>query len=152
MTGDKDLINVLFLCTGNSARSIMAEAYLNHKGSGRYRAFSAGSTPTGAPNLFALETLAAHEINAGAPRSKSWNEYAEPGAPAMDVIVTVCDNAAGEVCPIWPAKRGRAPSKLHWSFPDPAAASGTDAQKRAAFETVFADTRAKIDAFLSETH
>jgi len=152
MSGDKDLINVLFLCTGNSARSIMAEAYLNHKGSGRYRAFSAGSTPTGAPNPFALETLAAHAIDPGSPRSKSWNEYAEPGAPAMDVIVTVCDNAAGEVCPIWPAKSGRVPSKLHWSFPDPAAASGTDAQKRAAFEAVFADIRAKIDAFLFDNH
>ena len=146
--------NILFLCTGNSARSIMAEAYMNHAGAGGWRAWSAGSKPTGAPNPFALETLASHRIETAvrgaAPRSKSWDEFAGEDAPAMDVIVTVCDNAAGEVCPIWPTGNGEAPARLHWSFPDPAAAQGGDAEKRAAFETVFADIRAQIDAFLAE--
>lgn len=141
-------MNVLFLCTGNSARSIMAEAYLNHAGGGRYKAYSAGSQPTGRPNPLAIETLSAHGIDAGAARSKSWDEFAAPGALLMDVVVTVCDNAAGEVCPIWPTRAGAAPAKLHWSFPDPAAATGGDAEKRAAFEAVFADLRAAIDGFL----
>ena len=143
--------NILFLCTGNSARSIMAEAYMNHAAAGRWRAFSAGSTPTGRVNPFALETLAAHNVAApDGARSKSWDEFAAPGAPLMDVIVTVCDNAAGEVCPIWPSQGGKPPQKLHWSFPDPAAAEGSDEQKRAAFEAVFADIRAHIDAFLAQ--
>ncbi len=142
--------NVLFLCTGNSARSIMAEAYLNHAGAGRFNAYSAGSRPAGKPNPFALETLAGHAIDAGAPRSKSWDEFAGDGAPLIDVVVTVCDNAAGEVCPIWPTRGGAPPKKVHWSFPDPAAATGTEAQKRAAFEAVFADIRTRIDAFLKE--
>lgn len=144
--------NILFLCTGNSARSIMAEGYMNHAGSGRWRAFSAGSTPAGRVNPFALETLAAHGIPAPKEaRSKSWDEFAKPGAPVMDAVVTVCDNAAGEACPIWPVKDGRRPQKLHWSFPDPAAIEGSDDDKRAAFEAVFADIRAHIDAFLEET-
>lgn len=147
--------NILFLCTGNSARSIMAEAYMNKAGAGRWRAYSAGSKPAGRPNPFALETLAAHGVNAkdaflGAPRSKSWEEFAAPGAPFMDVVVTVCDNAAGELCPVWPARPGKAPRKLHWSFPDPAAAEGDDAARRAAFEAVFAAIRKKIDAFLAQ--
>lgn len=144
--------NILFLCTGNSARSIMAEAYLNHVAGNRAQAFSAGSTPTGKVNPFALETLKANDVAVlpGAVRSKSWDEFAAPGAPMMDVVITVCDNAAGETCPIWPARAGRPPQKLHWSFPDPAAAEGDDSQKRAAFETVFADIRAHIDAFLKE--
>jgi arsenate reductase len=141
--------NILFLCTGNSARSIMAEGYMNHAGNGRWRAWSAGSTPTGVVNPFAIETLDAHGI--GAPqdlRSKSWDEFAMPGAPVTTAIVTVCDNAAGEVCPIWPSHGGAPPRKLHWSFPDPAAVVGTDEEKRAAFETVFNDIRAHIDNFL----
>lgn len=142
-------MNVLFLCTGNSARSIMAEAYLNHAGAGRVRAFSAGSHPTGRPNPLALETLSACGIDPGAPRSKSWDEFAVAGAPLMDVVVTVCDNAAGETCPVWPTKAGKAPEKLHWSFPDPAAATGDEAQRRAAFEAVFAAIRARVDAFLA---
>ncbi len=141
--------SILFLCTGNSARSIMAEAYMNRKGAPEWRAFSAGSRPTGTPNPFALATLSAHGIEPEAPRSKSWDEFAAPGAPFMDVVVTVCDNAAGEVCPLWPAKAGAAPRKLHWSFPDPAAAAGSDADKHAAFEAVFADIRAMIDQFLA---
>jgi arsenate reductase len=146
--------NILFLCTGNSARSIMAEAYMNHAGAGRWRAFSAGSNPTGKINPFALETLAAQKItpnNSGA-RSKSWNEFAVAGAPVMDAVVTVCDNAAGEVCPLWPSRSGRPQRKLHWSFPDPASIDGDDATKRAAFETVFAGIRAAIDGFLSQPH
>jgi arsenate reductase len=140
---------ILFLCTGNSARSIMAEAYMNAKGAPFWRAYSAGSKPTGTPNPFAIETLSAYGTPAERPRSKSWDEFAAPGAPAMDVIVTVCDNAAGEVCPIWPGKTGQAPQKLHWSFPDPAAAEGDDTARRAAFAAVFADIRARIDAFLT---
>ncbi|GJL90463.1 arsenate reductase ArsC [Hyphococcus sp.] len=145
--------NILFLCTGNSARSIMAEAYMNHTGAGRWRAYSAGSTPTGKINPFALETLAAHGVTApdSLYRSKSWDEFAAPGAPIMDVVITVCDNAAGETCPIWPARNDKSPQKLHWSFPDPAAVEGDDAQKRVAFEKVFADIRALIDAFLAQS-
>lgn len=142
--------SILFLCTGNSARSIMAEAYMNAKGAPRWRAYSAGSNPTGKPNPLALETLSAHGITPIGPRSKSWDEFAAPSAPLMDVVVTVCDNAAGEVCPIWPTRSGTAPRKLHWSFPDPAAVAGSGAEKRAAFETVFADIRARIDAFLED--
>lgn len=140
--------NILFLCTGNSARSIMAEAYMNFKGAPEWRAFSAGSKPAGKPSPFALKTLSAYGLTPEAPRSKSWDEFAGPGAPVMDVVVTVCDNAAGEVCPIWPLRGGRAPAKLHWSFPDPAAREGSDADKRAAFEAVFADIRRAIDGFL----
>lgn len=141
--------NILFLCTGNSARSIMAEAYMAWKGAPHWRAFSAGSKPAGKPNPLALSTLSKHGINANAPRSKSWDEFAEPGAPIMDVVVTVCDNAAGETCPIWPMREGKPPKKLHWSFPDPAASEGSDAERRAAFEAVYSDIRAKIDAFLA---
>ena len=145
---------ILFVCTGNSARSIMAEAYANHAGAGRWRAFSAGSNPTGAPNPFALETLRANDIpipaGDAAPRSKSWDEFAGDAAAPLDVVVTVCDNAAGEICPVWPARPGETAAKLHWGFPDPAAAEGSDADKRAAFETVFADIRRRIDAFLAE--
>ena len=145
---------ILFVCTGNSARSIMAEAYANHAGAGRWRACSAGSNPSGAPNPFALETLRAHDIpipgGDAAPRSKSWDEFAGDAAPPLDVVVTVCDNAAGEICPAWPARPGGRAMKLHWGFPDPAAAEGSDADKRAAFETVFADIRRRIDAFLAQ--
>lgn len=145
--------NILFLCTGNSARSILAEAYMNHSGRGRWRAFSAGSNPTGQVNPLAIKTLSVHgitpnPIRGGAPRSKSWDEFSGAGAPLMDVVVTVCDNAAGEVCPVWPARGGKPPRKLHWSFPDPAAAQGSDEEKRQAFERVFAGIRARIDAFL----
>ncbi|PQA87998.1 arsenate reductase ArsC [Hyphococcus luteus] len=146
--------NILFLCTGNSARSIMAEGYMNHAGTKAWRAFSAGSTPTGEVNPFALETLRAHGVAIAEEdaRSKSWDEFAGAGAPLMDAVVTVCDNAAGETCPVWPAKNGAAPHKLHWSFPDPAAAGGSDNAKREAFEKVFADIRAHIDAFLAQSN
>lgn len=143
--------HILFLCTGNSARSIMAEAYMNHVGEGRWRAFSAGSQPAGAVNPFAIETLAAHGLSvpAGAVRSKSWDEFTAPHAPIMDVVVTVCDNAASETCPLWPQRNdGAGPRKIHWSFPDPAAINGTDKEKRDGFRAVFANIRTHIDAFL----
>ena len=147
--------NVLFLCTGNSARSVMAESYLTHAGGGAWRGWSAGSNPTGTPNPFAFKTLLAHGIapasgDGGPVRSKSWDEFAAADAPVLDVIVTVCDNAAGETCPVWPTRPGSsAPQKVHCSFPDPAAATGSDDDRRAAFEAVFADIRACIDAFLA---
>ena len=137
--------HVLFLCTGNSARSILAEGYLNHAGRGRFRAHSAGSQPTGRVNPFALELLRAKGISVQGARSKSWDEFAAPGAPAMDYIFTVCDNAAGEVCPFWPGR----PATAHWGVDDPAAAEGTDADKRAAFELAYARLSAKIDAWLA---
>lgn len=121
---------------------------MNWKGAPEWRAYSAGSRPTGTPNPFALATLSDYGITPASPRSKSWNEFAAPAAPVLDVVVTVCDNAAGEVCPIWPTKSGAAPRRLHWSFPDPAAATGSDFEKRTAFEAVFADIRAQIDDFL----
>lgn len=137
--------NVLFLCTGNSARSLMAESLLGALGHGRFRAFSAGSRPTGAPNPLALETLRRHGLPTADLRSKSWDEFARPGAPAMDLIVTVCDSAAAEPCPIWPG----GPPKVHWGFPDPAAVQGTEAERKAAFERVFAGLRDRIQAFLA---
>ena len=147
--------NVLFLCTGNSARSIMAEYYAAHIGKGTWVSFSAGSKPTGKPNPFALETLARHDIDvntsAEPPRSKSWDEFAANDAPIMDFVVTVCDNAANETCPVWPQKPGESPVKLHWGFPDPAAASGSDDEIRDAFEAVFADIRTQIDALIAGT-
>ena len=125
--------NVLFLCTGNSARSILAEALLNHLGEGRFRAWSAGSFPTGRVNPLALELLAEKRIPAPGARSKSWDEFAQAGAVAFDFIITVCDNAAGEVCPVWPGQ----PVTAHWGVADPATASGSDAEKRQAFSAAF---------------
>jgi protein-tyrosine-phosphatase len=126
--------NVLFLCTGNSARSILAESLLNHWGRGRIRAFSAGSFPKGQVNLPA-ENL----------RSKSWDEFAAPGAPPIDFIFTVCDNAAGEVCPVWPGK----PMTAHWGIADPAAVEGTDIEKAAAFRKAFKELETRIKLFTS---
>jgi len=137
--------NVLFLCTGNSARSILAEAYLNAKGGGRFKAHSAGSQPTGKVNPFALELLAEHRIDTAGARSKSWEEFARPGAPAMDYIFTVCDSAAGEPCPVWPGR----PISAHWGVDDPAAVPGSDEEKRAAFKRAFAELSGKIDRFLA---
>lgn len=144
--------NILFVCTGNSARSIMAEAYMNHAGHGRWRAYSAGSKPTGQPHSFAIKTLRTHNLDIGTPRSKSWDEFAADapgGAPPMDVVVTVCDNAAGETCPLWPTAHGRPTTVYHWPFPDPAAAQGDDTEITNAFAEVFENIRMKIDTFLA---
>ena len=133
--------NVLFLCTGNSARSILAEALMNRLGKGRFKAYSAGSHPTGKVNPLALETLATAQLPIDGYRSKAWDEFATPGAPAMDFIITVCDNAAGEVCPVWPGK----PATAHWGVADPAAVEGTEAQKRAAFRDAATILRRRIE-------
>jgi arsenate reductase len=121
----------------------MAEALLNALGDGRYRAFSAGSRPAGAVNPFTIEVLRRKGLATSGLRSKSWDEFAAAGAPPIDLVVTVCDNAAGEMCPIWPGR----PAKAHWSFPDPAAAQGPDEAKRAQFEAVFNSIRKRIEAF-----
>lgn len=118
--------NVLFLCTGNSARSILAESLVNHWGAQKFRGFSAGSFPKGAVHPIALDLLAQLKLPIEGLRSKSWNEFAAPGAPALDFVFTVCDNAAGEICPIWPGQ----PMTAHWGVPDPAAVEGTQAQSR----------------------
>ena len=123
------VFNVLFLCTGNSARSILAESILQKDGAGRFRAFSAGSHPKGAVNPFALKVLESLNYPIEGLRSKDWNEFAAPGAPALDFVFTVCDNAAGEVCPVWPGQ----PMTAHWGIEDPAIVEGTDIQKEAAF-------------------
>jgi arsenate reductase len=143
--GEQRPRNVLFLCTGNSARSILAEALLNHWGGGRFRAWSAGSFPAGRVNPLALELLGRMKIEAPDARSKSWDEFAQPGAPQFDVIITVCDQAAGEVCPVWPGQ----PVTAHWGIPDPAAAVGNDAQKMRAFRDAFAALERRIRAFVA---
>jgi arsenate reductase len=126
---DEKTYNVLFLCTGNSARSIMAESILGRLGQGRFNAFSAGSHPAGAVNPCAIELLKRSGHAVDGLRSKGWSEFASPGAPEMDVVVTVCDRAAGEICPVWPGQ----PDSAHWSVPDPAAVASSEAEKRAAF-------------------
>ena len=136
-------MNVLFLCTGNSARSIMAEGLLNKYGNGRFRAFSAGSFPTSQVNPFALERLEQEGIILADARSKSWDEFAKPDAPAMDFVITVCDNAANEVCPVWPGQ----PINAHWGVFDPAAAE--EKEKRIAFAKAFAILERRISLFTS---
>lgn len=137
--------NVLFLCTGNSARSIMAEAMLNAIGGGRFRAFSAGSHPTGTVNPLAIEQAKALGYEASDMRSKSWDEFAQQDAPAMDFVITVCDRAAGEVCPVWPGQ----PITAHWGFRDPAAATGTDDEVRHVVATVCREIKTRLDIFCS---
>jgi arsenate reductase len=139
---------VLFLCTGNSARSVMAEALLNVRSKGRFRAYSAGSHPAGKVNPFAVELVEKIGYPTAELRSKSWDEFAASGAPAIDFVITVCDNAAGEVCPIWPGK----PTKAHWSFEDPAAVQGTDDEKRKAFHDIYLQIARRIDLFLALPH
>jgi arsenate reductase len=135
--------NVLFLCTGNSARSILAESLLNHRGHGRFRGFSAGSFPKGAVHPLALELLHRMGLPTENLRSKSWDEFAAPGAPALDFIFTVCDNAAGEVCPVWPGK----PISAHWGIADPAAVEGTAAEQALAFRKAFKELESRIKLF-----
>ena len=136
--------NVLFLCTGNSARSVMAEALLNVLGNGRFRAFSAGSFPSGKVQPLAAELALAFGYRATL-RSKSWDEFAQPGSPAIDLVVTVCDNAAGEVCPVWPGQ----PVTAHWGVPDPVAAEGDEETRRRAFQTAWLMLRRRIDLLLA---
>jgi len=139
------VFNVLFLCTGNSARSILAESLLNQLGKGRFRAFSAGSRPVGRVNPFALELLEKNHFPPGELRSKSWDEFAQPDAPPLDFVVTVCDNAAGEVCPVWPAQ----PMTAHWGIPDPTAVEGNDDVKRHAFVETMSQLQRRLSAFVS---
>ncbi|GAD22555.1 arsenate reductase ArsC [Acidovorax sp. MR-S7] len=132
--------NVLFLCTGNSARSIIAEAVLNHLGGGMFRAYSAGSHPVGSVNPYALELLQRNRIRTDGLRSKNWDEFAQPDAPAMDFVLTVCDKAAGEVCPVWPSQ----PISAHWGVEDPAEVDGTEEEKQRAFSSVFMTLRTRV--------
>ena len=139
--------NVLFLCTGNSARSILAEAVMNHVAShdGRFKAYSAGSFPKSQPNPYALELLRKNHIATDELRSKSWDEFAAPGAPKLDFVFTVCDQAAGEMCPIWPGQ----PVTAHWGVPDPAHVVGDEVTRRAAYRQAWLLLRKRIDLFLA---
>lgn len=137
-------LNVLFLCTGNSARSILGEALATTRSNGRLIGYSAGSRPNGKVNPFAAELCEAMHYPAHRLRSKSWDEFAQPNAPAMDLIITVCDNAAHEVCPVWPGH----PATAHWGLPDPAAVVGSDADKRAAFRAIRDAMQKRIDLLL----
>jgi len=139
------VFNVLFLCTGNSARSIMAEAILKRDGAGRFQAYSAGSQPKGAVNPFALMVLERNGYPASGFSSKSWEAFAGPGAPTMDFVFTVCDNAAGETCPLWPGQ----PMTAHWGIEDPAAAEGADIQKETAFQTSLRYLKNRIGIFVN---
>jgi arsenate reductase (thioredoxin) len=145
MTDADRIYNILILCTGNSARSILAEALINHLGAGRFRGFSAGSQPNGRVNPHALALLARMNIPAEGARSKSWDEFAAPGAPPIDFVITVCDNAAGEVCPIWPGQ----PMTAHWGIDDPAAVEGSDLDKAQAFRRAFNALEHRIRLFMS---
>ena len=137
--------NVLFLCTGNSARSILSEVMMNAMGAPRFRAFSAGSYPTGKVNPFAIELLQKNRLPTDGLRSKSWDEFSRPGAPELDFVFTVCDQAAGEVCPIWPGQ----PITAHWGVPDPAAVEGTDDEKRRAYFRAYSTLQSRIQLFLN---
>lgn len=139
------VFNVLFLCTGNSARSILAEALLNNLGKGRFRAFSAGSHPAGQVNPFALALLEKNKFPTGELRSKAWDEFAQPDAPCLDFVITVCDKAAGEVCPVWPGQ----PVTAHWGVPDPVAMEGADEAKRHAFVHAMRQLQRRICMFVS---
>lgn len=139
------IYNVLFLCTGNSARSILAEAILNNRGKGRFKAFSAGSHPKGAVHPLALALLKREGLPTEGLRSTAWDEFARPGAPPLDFVFTVCDNAAGEVCPMWPGQ----PMTGHWGQPDPAAVEGTDLERTNAFRKAFRMLERRIDLFMA---
>jgi arsenate reductase (thioredoxin) len=139
------IYNVLFVCTGNSARSILAEGLLNQLGGKRFKAFSAGSHPNGKVNPFALSTLQALRVPTDGFRSKNWDEFAQPGSPPLDFVFTVCDNAAGEMCPVWPGQ----PMSAHWGVPDPAAVEGTDAEKARAFMDIAVTLKRRIELMLA---
>ena len=139
------IYSVLFICTGNSARSILAEAIMNQLGRGHFKAYSAGSHPKGLVHPLAIETLKDHKFDVSTLRSKSWDEFAAPGAPKMDFIFTVCDNAGGEVCPLWPGH----PVTAHWGFPDPAAVEGSFDIKKAAFAKTFRGLSQRLRIFLN---
>lgn len=145
MTKQITTLNVLFLCTGNSARSILAEAYLNSAGKGRFAAHSAGSRPAGKVNPLALDLLERNRISTANLRSKSWDEFARPGAPKLDFVFTVCDNAAGEACPLWPGQ----PVTAHWGVQDPAAVQGADEVRRKAFLKAFTELSTRINLFMN---
>ena len=145
MASDDKIFDVLFLCTGNSARSIIAEAVLAREGMGRFRAWSAGSTPAGRVDPYALELLQKLNHDISGFRSKDWNEFAAPGAPGMDFVFTVCDNAAREVCPVWPGQ----PMSAHWGIPDPAAATGTQSEIAAAFADTYRMLTNRISIFVN---
>ena len=147
MNHNTPLLNVLFLCTHNSARSILAEALLNHMGRGRFKAYSAGSTPREhqAPNPLALQALANAGVDTAGLSSKSWEVFGRPDAPRMDLVITVCDNAAGEVCPFWPGQ----PATAHWGYADPSIVSGSDAQKQEAFAQTMHLIRRRLEIFVS---
>mgnify|MGYP001766947846 CR=1 FL=1 len=147
MTPSAKPLNVLFLCTHNSARSILAEALLNHIGQGRFRAFSAGSSPRAnqQPNPLGLQVLKSAGISIDGLRSKSWDEFAGDHAPRMDLVITVCDNAAGEVCPYWPGQ----PATAHWGYPDPSAGNGTDAEKLEAFRQTLHALKRRLERLVS---
>jgi len=138
-------LNVLFLCTHNSARSVLAEVLLNKRGQGRFRAFSAGSHASGRINPFALELLERNRLPTEGLRSKNWDEFARPGAPPLDFVFTVCDQAAGEVCPIWPGQ----PMTAHWGIEDPSAVQGTDEEKRKAFFKAYNQLQNRLSIFVS---
>ena len=141
----ESLHNVLFICTGNSARSILAEGLLNHLGGKRFKAYSAGSHPKGAVHPLALETLRTLHIEDRGYSSKSWGEFAQDGAPSMDFVITVCDQAAGEMCPVWPGQ----PITAHWGLPDPAAVDGTDEEKKRAFMDTAVTLKRRVEFMLS---
>jgi arsenate reductase len=142
---EKKIYNVLFLCTGNSARSILAEGIMNKLGAGKFKAYSAGSFPKGEVNPLAIATLKEHGHDISGLRSKSWDEFAVPNAPKMDFVFTVCDQAAGEPCPLWPGK----PIAAHWGFTDPSFVEGGDAEKRAAFAKTYQAITQRLKLFLS---
>jgi len=139
------IYNVLFLCTGNSARSILAEAIMNRVGQGRFKAYSAGSQAKGEVNPYTLDLLRHTNFDTGFARSKNWDEFDKPGAPELDFVFTVCDNAANEACPVWPGQ----PMTAHWGIPDPASVEGSEAEKRLAFSEAYRMLSARISIFTS---
>jgi arsenate reductase len=145
LSGVATICNVAFLCTGNSARSILAESLIDHWGAGRFKGYSAGSFPKGEVHPLTLDLLRALELPSAEMRSKSWDEFARPGAPVMDFVFTVCDQAAGEICPIWPGN----PITGHWGVPDPAAVAGTELERRDAFRAALLALESRIKLFVS---